>query len=54
MQLGTMSFENENIKEHISFEEVTIDLYGKKYRHTRYVLTTKQLHKKIIKTYALE
>lgn len=46
-------FENENIKEYISFEDVTIDLYGKKYRHTRYVLTTKQLHKKIIETYAL-
>lgn len=46
-------FENENIKTYIPFNNLTIDLYGKKYQHERYVLTTKHLNKKIIKSYAL-
>lgn len=46
-------FENENVKEYLSYKDVTVDLYGKKYRHDRYVLTTQQLNKKIIERYAL-
>lgn len=46
-------FENENIKTYIPFNNLTIDLYGKKYQHERYVLATKHLNKKIIKSYAL-
>lgn len=46
-------FENENIKKYIKFKDLTVDLYGMKYKYGRYVLTTKQLNKKIIKTYAL-
>ncbi|WP_019837358.1 glycosyltransferase family 2 protein [Acinetobacter towneri] len=46
-------FENENIKKDIPFNNLTIDLYGKKYIYERYVLTTKHLNKKIIKSYAL-
>lgn len=46
-------FENENIKKYISFKDLTIDLYGQKYKPERYVLTTKQLNKKIIQSYAL-
>lgn len=46
-------FENENIKKDIPFNNLTIDLYGKKYQHERYVLTTRHLNKKIIKSYAL-
>lgn len=46
-------FENENIKKYIPFENLTIDLYGEKYSYERYVLTTKQLNRKIIKSYGL-
>ncbi|WP_168406434.1 glycosyltransferase [Acinetobacter indicus] len=46
-------FENENIKKNINIPDLTIDLYGKKYIYERYVLTTKHLNKKIIKSYAL-
>ena len=46
-------FENENIKQYLNEYDVTIDLYGTKYVFNKYLLTTRQLHKEILKKYAV-
>lgn len=47
-------FENIYLKKYLDEKNITIDLYGKKFTHERYVLTTKKLRHKILKDFALD